>query len=316
MAALLKCFPKHAAQAGGAAQPYHLAYKYARDAAGVRPEARARAALESRAVYVGNLSFTTSDAQLRAVFSRCGAVERVVVGLNRQTKAPAGFAFVLFFARAAALEAVRALHLSVLDGRPVEVQVDKGFAWHVDADEAYHDPRKLFGNAESGGQRRDERRVDYDAQRGGVGPAVAAAAAAGDFDLFAAAGGGGGGGRGWGSPEGDGGGRRHSGGGQRGGGRGGWEGGGGWQQRGGGRGGWAGGGGWQQRGRGGRGGGGGGGGRGEGRREEAAPAPEEAERRFAAEVEGGGGDGGGDGGEEHDDRNAGRKRRRDDDADE
>ena len=117
MAAVIKGFAKHVQHGRGAAEPYHLAY-----ASLGRPEARARAALESRAVYVGNLSFTTADTQLRAVFSRCGAVERVVVGLNKATRAPAGFAFVVFFTRAAALEAVRALHLTVLDGRPIEVE--------------------------------------------------------------------------------------------------------------------------------------------------------------------------------------------------
>ena len=62
MAAIVKVFAKHAASSGGAAQPFHLAYKFARDASSVRPEARARAALESRAVYVGNRFVATASA--------------------------------------------------------------------------------------------------------------------------------------------------------------------------------------------------------------------------------------------------------------
>lgn len=149
----------------GFGQPHHLSYKYGRD------EAKARVALESRIVYVGNLAFTTSDAQLRAVFSLVGAIERVIIGLNKVTKMPAGFAFVIFFERRSAIEAVNTLNLSVLDSRPIQVQLDKGFAWHVSIDDFYISSR-IFGKGETGGQSRDERgdslRDLYDEQRGGL----------------------------------------------------------------------------------------------------------------------------------------------------
>ena len=115
MASLLKHMPSSAL----AARPHH-AYL----ARGTRPEARARVAATATGVYVGNLAFVTSDAALHALFSRCGAVDRVIMGLNAQTRLPCGFAFVLFFTRKAALDAVRFLHGTVLDERLI-----KGALW-------------------------------------------------------------------------------------------------------------------------------------------------------------------------------------------
>ncbi len=60
-----------------------------------RGEAKARAATTSRTIWVGNLAFVTTDAQLFAAFSQCGAVERIIMGLNAKTKTSAGFAYVM-----------------------------------------------------------------------------------------------------------------------------------------------------------------------------------------------------------------------------
>ena len=60
-----------------------------------REEAQARAAYSSTAVYVGNLAFVTTDSQVHALFSRCGPVDRIVMGLNKVTRMPCGFAFVM-----------------------------------------------------------------------------------------------------------------------------------------------------------------------------------------------------------------------------
>ena len=55
----------------------------------------ARVAATSSTVYVGNLAFVTTDAQILALFGRCGTVERVIMGLNKVTKLPCGFAFIM-----------------------------------------------------------------------------------------------------------------------------------------------------------------------------------------------------------------------------
>lgn len=48
----------------------------------------------SATLYVGNLSFFTTEEQIYELFQRAGDVKRVIMGLNRQTKTPCGFCFV------------------------------------------------------------------------------------------------------------------------------------------------------------------------------------------------------------------------------
>ncbi len=57
-------------------------------------------ATTSRSVYVGNLAFVTTDRQVYELFSRVGPVEQVIMGLNRITKQPCGFCFVMFVQQA------------------------------------------------------------------------------------------------------------------------------------------------------------------------------------------------------------------------
>ena len=122
-----------------------------------RPEAQARAAYTSRTAYVGNLAFVTTDVQLYALFSRAGTIDRVVMGINRETKQPCGFAYVIFMERRGAVDAVNLLHNTVLDERVVKVEMDKGF----------HEG-KQYGRGALGGQVRDELRDDYDEGRSGM----------------------------------------------------------------------------------------------------------------------------------------------------
>lgn len=60
-----------------------------------REEAQARVAYTSRTVYVGNLAWATHDSQVEALFGMAGPVERVIMGLNKTTMKPCGFAFVM-----------------------------------------------------------------------------------------------------------------------------------------------------------------------------------------------------------------------------
>jgi nuclear cap-binding protein subunit 2 len=45
-------------------------------------------------VYVGNMSFFTTEAQLYELFGAAGRVRRVIMGLHAKTKTPCGFCFV------------------------------------------------------------------------------------------------------------------------------------------------------------------------------------------------------------------------------
>ena len=59
------------------------------------PDNRAVAAATSKTLYVGNLAFVTTEQQIIEVFRRCGPVKQVIMGLNRESRKPCGFAFVM-----------------------------------------------------------------------------------------------------------------------------------------------------------------------------------------------------------------------------
>ena len=48
----------------------------------------------SSTLYVGNLSFYSTEEQVYELFSMCGEVKRVVMGIDRVKKTPCGFCFV------------------------------------------------------------------------------------------------------------------------------------------------------------------------------------------------------------------------------
>ena len=62
----------------------------------------------STTLYVGNLSFYTTEEQLYELFSKAGEIRRIIMGLDRNTKTPCGFAFVECVCAAAAALYVRA----------------------------------------------------------------------------------------------------------------------------------------------------------------------------------------------------------------
>ena len=72
-------------------------------------------------IYVGNLDFTTSEDQLRALFAAYGAVETVTIVTDRDTGQPRGLAFVEMTSDGEAQDAIRALNSSVQGGRALIV---------------------------------------------------------------------------------------------------------------------------------------------------------------------------------------------------
>ena len=72
-------------------------------------------------IFVGNLSFQTSQDELFAAFSNFGAVERVNIVTDRDTGQSRGFAFVEMTDRTAAEAAISALNGSELNGRAMNV---------------------------------------------------------------------------------------------------------------------------------------------------------------------------------------------------
>ncbi|KAL8451074.1 hypothetical protein Emag_002947 [Eimeria magna] len=155
----------------------------------------------SRAVYVGNLNYFTTEEELyeetelelirvyAQLASHAGSVDRIVMGLNRLTRAPCGFAFVFFRSSQEAHVAVEILSGAQCDGRVIRVDPDSGR--DIDGDRKFgrdEFPLRLtrrdfccFASVScarvlrvacegtSGRQWRDEWRDFYDPGRGGEG---------------------------------------------------------------------------------------------------------------------------------------------------
>eukprot|EP00775_Hariotina_reticulata_P013290 gene13290-13420_t len=100
----------------------------------------------SSTLYIGNLSFYTTEDQIYELFKKADSQLFVF-----QSTAP----------RAHALAAVKYLNGTKLDNRLLRVDVDYGF-----------EDGRQFGRGRSGGQVRDEFRTDFDADRGGYGKVI------------------------------------------------------------------------------------------------------------------------------------------------
>ena len=72
-------------------------------------------------IFVGNLSFSTRDEELRSAFSRYGQVDSAQVIMDRQTGRSRGFGFVEMPNREEALQAISAMNGADLGGRPLTV---------------------------------------------------------------------------------------------------------------------------------------------------------------------------------------------------
>jgi cold-inducible RNA-binding protein len=71
-------------------------------------------------IYVGNLPFTASEADVRALFSQHGTVESVSLPTDRDTGRPRGFGFVEMN-QADAARAIQSLNGQDMGGRPLRV---------------------------------------------------------------------------------------------------------------------------------------------------------------------------------------------------
>ncbi|OMH84011.1 Nuclear cap-binding protein subunit 2B [Zancudomyces culisetae] len=118
--------------------------------------------LKTTTLYVGNLSFYTTEEQIHELFSRCGEIKRIVMGLDSLKKTPCGFCFVEYYTRKATSDCMRFINGTKLDNRVIRTDLDPGFK-----------EGRQFGRGKSGGQIRDEHRNTYDEGRGGWGHARA-----------------------------------------------------------------------------------------------------------------------------------------------
>ena len=115
-------------------------------------------------LYIGNLAFHTTEEQIHELFGKCGAVKKIIMGLDKNTLTPCGFCFVEYYTRSDAETCVKYLNGTMLDEREIRVDFDWGFQ-----------EGRQYGRGKSGGQVRDEYRTDFDQGRGGYGKLVALA---------------------------------------------------------------------------------------------------------------------------------------------
>ena len=76
----------------------------------------------TKKVYIGNLSYDTTEDRLRELFGAHGEVTSVNVVTDRYTGRPRGFAFVEMATDEAAAAAVAALNSQMVDGRQLRVE--------------------------------------------------------------------------------------------------------------------------------------------------------------------------------------------------
>lgn len=72
-------------------------------------------------IFVGNLSFGTTEDAIRTLFEAHGAVERVNIVTDRDTGQPRGFGFVEMTNDGEGLKAIAALNGRDVDGRTLNV---------------------------------------------------------------------------------------------------------------------------------------------------------------------------------------------------
>ena len=72
-------------------------------------------------IFVGNLSYQTTESELEALFGAYGAVERVTVVRDRDTGQPRGFAFVEMTNANEAANAMQAMNGREMNGRTLNV---------------------------------------------------------------------------------------------------------------------------------------------------------------------------------------------------
>ena len=93
-------------------------------------------------IYVGNLSYDTTEAKLQEAFEQYGQVESARIVMDKYTNRPRGFGFVEMPDESEGQAAIEGLHESELDERTITVNKAR--------------PKKDSRGGGSGGGRRDD----------------------------------------------------------------------------------------------------------------------------------------------------------------
>jgi cold-inducible RNA-binding protein len=103
-------------------------------------------------LFVGNLPFSISQDDIRAMFESYGEITAVNLITDRMTGRSKGFAFVEFTTEEAAKAAVEALHETEVDGRKIIVNVARPMKPREDR-RGGRDDRRSFDRNDRGGNR-------------------------------------------------------------------------------------------------------------------------------------------------------------------
>ena len=76
-------------------------------------------------IYVGNMSYNTSEDNLRELFGQYGEVSSVKIITDRETGRAKGFGFITMDTDSEAKEAIEALHQKEYDGRTLTINEAK-----------------------------------------------------------------------------------------------------------------------------------------------------------------------------------------------
>lgn len=95
----------------------------------------------SNKLFVGNLSFNTTENDLQDAFAAFGTVTEANLMMDRMTGRPRGFGFITMSSPDEAQKAIEGLHGHDLDGRALTVNVAKP------REERAGGPRREFGGA-------------------------------------------------------------------------------------------------------------------------------------------------------------------------
>jgi cold-inducible RNA-binding protein len=109
----------------------------------------------NKKLYVGNLPYTTTEAQVRALFGQAGEIVDVALITDRETGRPKGFGFVEMATEEGAQEAIKRFNGYTFESRNLTVN------------EARPREERSGGGSYGGGRRDDRNGGGYGGNRGG-----------------------------------------------------------------------------------------------------------------------------------------------------
>ena len=107
----------------------------------------------SNKLFVGNLSFTTTENALQDAFAAYGTVTETNLMMDRMTNRPRGFGFVTMSTAEEAQKAIAAMNGAQLDGRALTVNVARPREDRPPGGGGGGGGRREFGGGGGGGRR-------------------------------------------------------------------------------------------------------------------------------------------------------------------